>query len=261
MANFYWNIGSSQGQLVTMDLTIIGEVRDLIVTGTGTVPTMPVTLPIPLTFQPCIQYEVVEFGPLSPSLLPLTARGTDCALGSIVQSPLSPSPGDLGGPGPFCEVLPPVPPIGFTTVGGGGGGGGAPPTPQDKCFAAQHSPLLDSARNLFTTACGMYRTDQALAALYGGLAFAAWQVAAGLASGAAAAGITWVGLGFAIAASVVTCIAAVFAALAGHAVANFSADLGLMDLAQTLWHNAIASVKMACCPAWISISTADLTCP
>jgi hypothetical protein len=49
--------------------------------------------------------------------------------------------------------------------------------------------------------------------------------------------------------------------LAAAAAANVGKDQQMLADALTIWRNAIASVRRACCPEWIVINTDDLVCP
>ncbi len=268
MAAFYWNTGPSQGSgLVLMELTIVGEIKDLHVTSSPATMSAPVTV---TGFQECIPSQTVECGPVPGQFLPLTARGLACP-GSIepVQPSISPSPLDPGGIGPWCHLLADAGPITLTQPGGTGMTGGGPAgmptggatTPMDACAAAQNSSLLDLAHSRFDTACQWLRSDQANAAALGVAAGVAGGIAAALIGAAAAAGF-WVAQLILIAlAAIAAAVALALTILAIDAAANIGRDQRMLADAQTIWRNAIAAVKSACCPDWIVINTDDLVCP
>ena len=269
MATFYWNNGPSSGSLITMHLTIVGEVSVLHVTSSPA--TMGGAQPVPVTdFHKCVPFQTVECGPVPVQFLPLTANGLGCDGGSQlpVPSATSASPLDPTGPGPFCDALTAGGTFTYTQPGGTAQPGGAPAgapsggdTPMAACDAAQHSSQLDLARNLFYSACQLLRFDQASVSAYSAAAGVAAALAGGLVAAAAASGNIYTLIAFAIAAAVAAAVALIFLALALAAAANVSRDQQILASAQTAWRNAIASVRRACCPAWIVISTDDLVCP
>jgi hypothetical protein len=269
MAAFYWSNGPSSGGAVTMYLTIVGEVRDLDVRSSPS--TMAASVPV-TGFQQCIPSQTVTCGPVPLQFLPLSANARGCGAPQIepVPTAVSASPGDPTGPGPFCDALTAGGMYTYTTPGGStqpGGGGGptggpgaAPASPREACDAAQNSALLDLARARFNYACLWLRADQANFTAYTAGATAAWGVAGGLA--AAAASTPWpANLVLAILAVIAAAIALALTLLAAFAASAVSQDLQRLMDAQTIWRNAIAAVRRACCPAWIVIQTDDLVCP
>jgi hypothetical protein len=267
MAAFYWNTGQSTNSgLVFMELTIVGEIKDLQVTSSPATMSAPVTV---TGFQECIPSQIVECGPVPTQFLPLTARGLPCP-GSIepVQPSVSPSPLDPGGIGPWCHLLADAGPITLTQPGGTGMTGGGPAgmptggaTPMDACAAAQNSSLLDLAHSRFDTACQWLRSDQANAAAYGVAAGAAAAVCAALIVAAVEAGFWVAQLILAVLAAIAGAVALAFTILAADAAANIGRDQRMLADAQAIWRDAIASVRSACCPDWIVINTDDLVCP
>jgi hypothetical protein len=269
MAAFYWSTGPGSGGAITMHLTIVGEVSNLDVRSSAA--TMAQQVPV-TGFQQCIPTQTVDCGPVPLNFLPLTAKGFGCGVSVMTQVPvaISPSPNDPTGPGPYCDILTAGGDFTYTTQPGGTGqpGPGSPgspfgvgATPRDACNAAQNSSVLDLARSRFDYACQLSRSDQANSTAY----FAAAGVMAAIAGGfiaAAAIATFWVvQLILAVLAAIAAAVALILTALALAAAADVSRDQQWMAAAQTLWRNAVASVKRACCPDWIIISTDDLTCP
>src|SRR5258708_3733230 len=219
--------------------------------------------PVPVQgFQPCITTQTVVCGPVPLNWLPLSANGFSCVPAGqtpqIVPAATSASPTDpsTNGPNPFCDALTKGG-IVFTTPDGGG----SVTTPKEKCDAAQNSPALSSARSAYDSACAMLRSDQASQAVYTGLGAAMQGVAGGFTAAAFASGIAWfVALVFAILATIFGALAIVFFVLAGQAANRVGVDESLLDSAQQAWESAVAAVRAACCPACITINTADLVC-
>lgn len=267
MASFYWSNGPGSGGAITMHLTIVGEVSNLDVRSS------PATMaqPVPVSgFQQCIPTQTVDCGPVPLSFLPLSAQGFGCGASQLAPVPVatSPSPNDPTGPSPYCDILTAGGDFTYTTQTGGTAqpGGGTPwtpfggTTPREACDAAQNSSALALARSRFDYACQLKRSDQANSTAY----FAAAGVMAAIAGGfIAAAAIVefWVAqLILAALAAIAAAVALILTALALAAAADANRDQQMMDAAQTLWRNTVASVKRACCPDWILISTDDLTC-
>lgn len=259
MAAFYWSIGPAQGSAQIMLLTIVGEVTGLQVTSRSDLGNQPVPVQ---GFQPCIPTQTVPCGPVPLVWLPLTANAFVCGAAGdtpqIVPTATSPSPTDpnTNGANPFCAAL-----TSGGTVLTTPGGGGSATTPKDMCDAAQNSAALTAARTAFESACGMLRSDQANAAVYVGLAAAFEGAAVTFTIASAATGLAfWVAIAFAILAIIFGGLAILFSALAGEAASRVASDESLLDSAQKAWESAIAAVRNACCPAWITINTADLVC-
>jgi hypothetical protein len=123
------------------------------------------------------------------------------------------------------------------------------------------SPALSAARHNFDVACAALRSDQANVAAYAAVAAAAAAVAAA-AIGAAIATPNWIAaIVLAVIAIISGAIAVAFSVLAAASSNNVSFDEGLLDSAQKAWESAVAAVRTACCPAWITINTNDLVCP
>lgn len=262
MAAFYWSIGPAVGGGQMMALTIVGEVYFLQVTSSAATMNQPLAVP---DFKTCIASQTLEIGPVPLSFLPLTASGTGCAAPGqtppTVPAATSPSPTDPNttGPNPFCDALT----HGGTvdTTSGGGGSIMTPQSPKELCDAAQNSPALSFARHLFEDACADLRKDQANVAAYAGVAAAAAAVAAAFIAAAVAVEF-WVDqLVFAALAAIFGGIALAFSILSAQAASQVSGDESFMDKAQMAWESAVAAVRTACCPAWITITTADLVCP
>jgi hypothetical protein len=259
MAAFFWSLGPASGGEQIMMLTIVGEVGSLQVTS-STGQQIPVK-----DFQPCIQTsQTLAIGPVPLLFLPLTANGTGCVApgqtAPILPQETSSSPTDPGttSPNPFCDALTKDNTV-FTTAGSGGSVT-SPKTPKELCDAAQMSPALMAARSSFESACGMLRADQANVTAYTAVAAAAATVCAGFI--AAAATTPWpVNLGLALVAVVFGIIALIFVLLAATAAIAVGSDESVLDMAQQAWESAVAAVKTACCPAWITINTSDLVCP
>ncbi|MBZ5625230.1 MAG: hypothetical protein LAQ69_41990 [Acidobacteriia bacterium] len=263
MAAFYWSIGQVVGGSQTMILTIVGEVIDLQVTSRPELGNQPVPFQ---GFQACIPTQNVTCGPVPLTWLPLTANGYLCAgagqttssmlpvPSATSQSPTDPNP---NGPSPFCDAQTHGG-IFYTTPTGGG----SATNPPDPCDAAQKSPALSAARSYYEYACGLLRSDQANVTVYTGIAAAAQAAAIGFTAAAAASGILWyVAAVFAVIAMIFGAIALLFSLLAAQASIDLGLDETRLDLAQKAWESAIAAVRTACCPALITISTADLVCP
>ena len=260
MAAFFWSIGPSNGSLQIMELTIVGEVTNLLVTSSAQSLNQPIAVP---DFKPCIPTQTVACGPVPLSFLPLTANAFLCGAlegqppntvpSATSQSPTDPIP---VGSNPFCPAL-----TSGGTVTTTFGGGGSTMTPQEMCAAAQNSAALSTARSAFVSACAMLRMDQANVTADAGAA-AALQAAAGAAAAASAiASLAWfVALAFGIVATILGGLAIVFSILAGEAAKHVGIDESLMDSAQQAWESAVAAVRTACCPGWITINTADLVC-
>jgi hypothetical protein len=269
MAAFYWSNGPASGGAVTMHLTVVGEVSNLDVRSS------PATMgqPVPVSgFQQCIPTQTVDCGPVPLQFLPLTANGFGCGASELAPVPVatSPSPNDSTGPGPYCDVLTAGGTFTYTTQPGGtaqpGGGSpgspfGAGTTPRDACDAAQNSYVLDLARSRFNYACQLLRSDQANVGAYSAAAATAATIAGGFIAAAALVSFWVAQLILAALAAVAAAVAIIFTALAFAAAADVSRDQQWLAAAQTLWGNAIASVRRACCPAWIVIQTDDLSCP
>jgi hypothetical protein len=263
MAGFFWTIGPAVGGGQMMSLTIAGEVGFLQVTSSASSGYQVVAVP---DFKPCIPGQTVEIGPVPLSFLPLTANGTGCVpagqMPPMVPTATSQSPTDPNttGPNPFCDALT----HGGTvdTTSGGGGSIMTPQSPKELCDAAQNSAALSAARSSYVSACALLRRDQANLTAYLAVAAAAQGAAAGFTAAAFATGIAWyVALVFAILAIIFGAIAIAFFVLAGQAANDVGFDESLLDSAQKAWESAVAAVRAACCPAWITINTADLVCP
>jgi len=258
MAGFFWSNGPAQGSAQTMLLTIVGEVGMLQVTSSAQSGNQPIPVQ---NFQQCIPTQSVVCGPVPLSFLPLTASGTGCApvgqIPTMVPMATSASPTDpnMTGVNPFCDALT-AGGIAFTTPDGGG----SATTPKELCDAAQNSSALSEARSAFEFACEMLRSDQANVTAFVGAAAAAAAVCAALIA-AAVVVANWIAqLVLAIAAVVAGAIALIFSMLAAQAASDVSMDEDLLDSAQKAWESAVAAVKKACCPAWITVNTADLVC-
>lgn len=260
MAAFFWSIGPNNGSLQIMELTIVGEVTDLLVTSSAQSLNQPIAVP---DFKPCVPSQTIQCGPVPLLFLPLSANGFLCGgpagqTPNTVPSATSPSPTDPNttGSNPFCAALTSGGTV-LTTFDGGG----STTTPQEMCVAAQNSAALSAARSSFESACAMLRSDQANVTVYVGAAAATQAAAAAFTAAAFATGLAWfVALGFAIAASITGALAIIFSILAGQAASNVGADESLLDSAQKAWESGVAAVKSACCPAWITVNTADLVC-
>jgi hypothetical protein len=259
MAAFYWSNGPNQGSSQVMLLTIVGEVGVLQVTSSAQSGNQLVPVQ---NFQPCIQTQTVECGPVPLGFLPLTANGTACVAAGqtppIVPQATSASPTDPSpnGPNPFCPALT-AGGTAFTTPDGGG----SATTPKALCDAAQKSSALSVARSSFDSACGTLRSDQANVAAYTVVAANAQALAGGLTAAALASGVAWyVGLVLGILATIAGAIAIAFMVLAAQAASRVASDESLLDSAQQAWESAVAAVRAACCPAWITVNTADLVC-
>jgi hypothetical protein len=250
MPSFSWNKGPGSGTIVTMYLTITGEVSSVTVTSSDATLHQLVQVQ---GFQACIPYsQTLQCGPVPLQFLPLTATGFGCPgdSESIVPPAISPSPDDTGlGPNLFCDVLPPGP-IDTTP-----GGGGSVMSPQEKCAAAQKSSALTAARTSYESACGMLRSDQAMVSFYIGAAAAATATLTALVAIAAipmpiyVSAIIWTLI------TIVSALAIAFTVLAAQAASRVGSDETILDMAQQAWEAAVAAVKTACCP------TADLVCP
>ncbi|MGA8925732.1 MAG: hypothetical protein WB462_05875 [Solirubrobacterales bacterium] len=276
MATFFWNRGPDDGTLVTMYLTIAGEVSTLDVRSR---PIMMMTVPVPTPdFQQCIPLQTVACGPVPLDFLPLTATGRGCDGGAQVEpvpSATSPSPLDPGGPGPWCDILTAGGTYTYTTTQPGGTaqpgglagalglsgllGDGGPTTPRAACDAAQNSSLLTGARNQFEYFCLLLRSDEAMSTAFFAAAGTAAAIA-GVIAGVASAAPYPANVILALVAATFAAAALILTLLAFQFVANASRDRQMMALAQTAWRNAVAAVKLACCPDWITIGTDDLVC-
>jgi hypothetical protein len=63
------------------------------------------------------------------------------------------------------------------------------------------------------------------------------------------------------AAAIAFAIALSFSIAAALTASAVAFDESVLDSCQQAWESAVAVVKTACCPAWITINTADLVCP
>jgi len=174
-----------------------------------------------------------------------------------VPSATSPSPTDpfTVGPNPFCDAL-------TKSVDTIVGSGGSVTSPQGQCAAAQTSPALSAARSSFDSACAKLRRDQANVAAYVGAAAVLGTIAGGFIAAAATVGTAyWIAeIVLALLALFFACMAALFSSMAAQAAIDVGSDESLLDMAQQAWESAVAAVKTACCPAWITVNTADLVC-
>jgi len=239
-----------------MYLTIIGEVSSVTVTSSAATLHQLVQVK---GFQACIPYsQTLECGPVPSNFLPLTATGFGCPgdSESIVPSATSPSPDDPSpnGPNIFCDVL------SSGTIDTTPGGGGSVTSPQEKCAAAQKSSALSAARSSYESACAMLRSDQALVTVYIGAAAAATATLAALVA-LAAIPVPWVvSIIIWTLITVASALAIAFSVLAAQTASRVGSDESILDMAQQAWEAAVAAVRTACCPAWITINTADLVC-
>src|SRR5436190_18345745 len=267
MAAFYWSNGPASGGAITMHLTIVGEVMTLDVRSSAQ--TMGQQVPVS-GFQQCVPTQTVDCGPIPLSFLPLSAHGFGCGVSAMAPVPvaISPSPNDPTGPAPYCDVLTAGGDFTYTTAGGTTQSGGSSPwtpfggtTPREACDAAQNSSALALARSRFDYACQLMRSDQANSTAYFAAAGVMAAIAGGFIAAAAIASFWVVQLILAALAAIAAAVALILTALAVAAAADVSRDQQWMADAQTLWRTTVASVKRACCPAWILISTDDLVCP
>jgi hypothetical protein len=258
MAAFFWTIGPSVGGGQTMLLLVVGDVSILTVTSSAPSGSTPIPF---MGFQPCIPgSQSLTIGPVPLSFLPLVASGLGCGAPgsvSVVPSGTSPSPTDpfTDGPNPFCDAL-------TKSVDTIVGSGGSVTSPQGQCAAAQMSPALSAARSSFDSACAMLRRDQANVTAYTGIAAVLGAIAVGFVAAAATVGTAnWIAeIVLALLALFFGCMAALFSYMAAQAAINVGSDESLLDSAQRAWESAVAAVKTACCPAWITVNTADLVC-
>jgi len=170
----------------------------------------------------------------------------------------SPSPDDPSpnGPNIFCDVL------SSGTIDTTPGGGGSVTSPQEKCAAAQKSSALSAARSSYESACAMLRSDQALVTVSDtcGAAAAATATLAALVA-LAAIPVPWVvSIIIWTLITVASALAIAFSVLAAQTASRVGSDESILDMAQQAWEAAVAAVRTACCPAWITINTADLVC-
>jgi hypothetical protein len=257
MAAFFWSNGPAMGSQQTMLLTIVGEVDKLQVISSGGGLYQPVPVQ---NFVRCIPTQTIVCGPVPLVFLPLTASGTGCVPAgqtvTLVPTATSASPTDpfTTGPNPFCDALT-AGGIAFVTPEGGGFG----TTPQERCDAAQKSPALGAARSAFDSACAHLRSDQSNVTAYVGAAAAAATIGGGLV--AAAVMVPYpANVVLAVLAVIAFAVAIIFSILAVNAIHDVGVDEGLLEAAQRAWESAVAAVRAACCPAWITINTADLVC-
>ena len=111
------------------------------------------------------------------------------------------------------------------------------------------------------SACARLPTDQANVTVYTAVATVAAGIAGVLIALAIAADF-WVAqlvLGFL--AALFAAVAEAFFMLAADAAWWVGFDESLLDSAQRAWQSAVAAVRTACCPAWITMNTDDLVCP